>query len=125
MVRKHVIVSGRVQGVFFRDTCRRNAVAQGVTGWVRKHVIVSGRVQGVFFRDTCRRNAVAQGVTGWVRNLPGGDVEAVFEGPEDRVTRMVDWAHQGPPAAAVTEVEVRDEEPERLSGFEVLPTPRV
>ena len=26
---------GRVQGVFFRDTCRREAERRGVTGWVR------------------------------------------------------------------------------------------
>ncbi|MFE7311567.1 acylphosphatase [Streptomyces sp. NPDC057555] len=91
---------------------------------VRKHVIVSGRVQGVFFRDSCRQNALGYGVSGWVRNLPGGEVEAVFEGAEDGVARMVDWAHQGPPAAEVAHVEVRDEEPEQLSGFEVLSTPR-
>ncbi|WP_189300747.1 acylphosphatase [Streptomyces albospinus] len=92
---------------------------------VRKHVIVSGRVQGVFFRDTCRQNALECRVSGWVRNLPDGNVEAVFEGDEDRVAQMVDWAHQGPPAADVEKVEVRDEEPERLSGFEVRPTPRM
>ncbi|WP_201304914.1 acylphosphatase [Streptomyces sp. GS7] len=90
---------------------------------VRKHVIVSGRVQGVFFRDTCRQTALEYGVSGWVRNLPDGNVEAVFEGDEDRVAQLVDWAHQGPPSAAVAKVEVRDEEPGRLSGFEVLPTP--
>ncbi|WP_107068219.1 acylphosphatase [Streptomyces sp. CT34] len=93
---------------------------------VRKHVIVSGRVQGVFFRDTCRQTALEHGVSGWVRNLPDGNVEAVFEGDEGRVAQMVDWAHQGPPAAAVEKVEVRDEEPGRLGGgFEVLPTPRL
>ncbi|MFE6686346.1 acylphosphatase [Streptomyces sp. NPDC057743] len=91
---------------------------------LRKHVIVSGTVQGVFFRDTCRQTAAESGVSGWVRNLPGGEVEAVFEGAEEGVARMVDWAHQGPPAAEVTHVEIRDEEPERLSGFEVRPTPR-
>ncbi|MFF2808407.1 acylphosphatase [Streptomyces sp. NPDC058000] len=91
---------------------------------VRKHVIVSGRVQGVFFRDTCRQNALARGVSGWVRNLPDGDVEAVFEGPEERVAQMVEWAHQGPPSADVKKVEVRDEGPEGLSSFEVLPAPR-
>ncbi|GGU65666.1 acylphosphatase [Streptomyces albospinus] len=88
-------------------------------------MIVSGRVQGVFFRDTCRQNALECRVSGWVRNLPDGNVEAVFEGDEDRVAQMVDWAHQGPPAADVEKVEVRDEEPERLSGFEVRPTPRM
>ena len=46
MVRKHVLVSGVVQGVFFRDTCRRVAGQQGVTGWVRN--LRDGRVEAVF-----------------------------------------------------------------------------
>ena len=33
--RKRVVVSGRVQGVFFRDTVRRRAESLGVSGWVR------------------------------------------------------------------------------------------
>jgi acylphosphatase len=33
-VARHVVVHGRVQGVFFRDTCRREARAAGVAGWV-------------------------------------------------------------------------------------------
>ncbi|MEU7553703.1 acylphosphatase [Streptomyces sp. NPDC044571] len=90
---------------------------------VRKHVIVSGRVQGVFFRDTCRNQALERGVSGWVRNLPGGEVEAVFEGEEGAVAQMVGWAHTGPPAAEVRGVQAREEAPEQLSGFEVRPTP--
>ena len=35
MVRRHVVVEGRVQGVFFRDSCRREAERMGLTGWVR------------------------------------------------------------------------------------------
>jgi acylphosphatase len=34
-VRRRVIVHGRVQGVFFRDTMRRMAESRGVAGWVR------------------------------------------------------------------------------------------
>jgi acylphosphatase len=35
MVCKRVIVSGEVQGVYFRDTCRATATEHGVRGWVR------------------------------------------------------------------------------------------
>jgi acylphosphatase len=49
MIRKHVIVSGQVQGVFFRDTCRRIAGQQGVGGWVRN--LPDGRVEAVFEGD--------------------------------------------------------------------------
>ena len=34
-VARSVVVSGRVQGVFFRDSARREARRLGVTGWVR------------------------------------------------------------------------------------------
>lgn len=33
--RRHVIVHGRVQGVFFRDSTRKEARSRGVAGWVR------------------------------------------------------------------------------------------
>lgn len=49
MIRKRVLVSGEVQGVFFRDTCRRVAGQQGVTGWVRN--LPDGRVEAVFEGD--------------------------------------------------------------------------
>lgn len=35
VVAREVVVHGRVQGVFFRDSCRREAARAGVTGWVR------------------------------------------------------------------------------------------
>jgi acylphosphatase len=33
-IRRRAVVSGRVQGVFFRDSTRERARAHGVTGWV-------------------------------------------------------------------------------------------
>lgn len=46
MIRKRVIVSGSVQGVFFRDTCRAEAVRRRVDGWVRN--LPDGTVEAVF-----------------------------------------------------------------------------
>jgi acylphosphatase len=89
---------------------------------VRKRVVVSGDVQGVFFRDTCRRLALDNGLAGWIRNLPDSRVEAVFEGPDGAVARLVDWAHHGPRRASVEHVDIHDEQPEGLSGFTVRPT---
>jgi acylphosphatase len=34
-VARRVVVHGRVQGVFFRDSTRRRAESRGVAGWVR------------------------------------------------------------------------------------------
>lgn len=46
MVRYRVLVSGRVQGVYFRDACRQLALQRGVRGWVRN--MPDGRVEAVF-----------------------------------------------------------------------------
>lgn len=81
--------------------------------------MVSGRVQGVFFRDTTRRHAESAGVAGWVRNTPDGTVEAVFEGEPEAVDDQVEFSRRGPSRAEVAAVEVFEEEPEGLSGFEV------
>jgi len=45
-MRRRVIVHGRVQGVFFRDTMRRQAQQRGVSGWVRNNR--DGTVEAVF-----------------------------------------------------------------------------
>mgnify|MGYP005819278541 CR=1 FL=1 len=45
-VRRRVVVDGRVQGVWFRESCRREAVRRGVTGWVANRP--DGRVEAVF-----------------------------------------------------------------------------
>jgi acylphosphatase len=87
---------------------------------IRRRVVVHGRVQGVFFRDSCRREARSRQVAGWVRNNDDGTVEAVFEGEEDAVTTLVDWAHRGPPSAQISRVDVAEEQPEGLSGFRVV-----
>jgi acylphosphatase len=76
-------------------------------------------VQGVFFRDTTRRQAVSRGIAGWVRNRPDGTVEAVFEGEPQAVEAMLAFCREGPRGAVVDRVEVAEEEPEGLSGFEV------
>lgn len=45
-VRAHVIVSGRVQGVFFRFETQDVARGHNVNGWVRN--LVDGRVEAIF-----------------------------------------------------------------------------
>ncbi|MFC4497341.1 acylphosphatase [Streptomyces ovatisporus] len=64
MTRKRVIVSGAVQGVFFRDTCRRTAAARGVGGWVRN--LPDGTVEAAFEGE---EGAVAQ-LVGWAHEGP-------------------------------------------------------
>jgi len=45
-IRRRVVVSGRVQGVWFRDGCAREAAAHGLDGWVRN--LPDGRVEAAF-----------------------------------------------------------------------------
>jgi acylphosphatase len=49
VVRYRVVVTGEVQGVWFRESCRRQAVAAGVTGWVRN--LRDGSVEAVLEGD--------------------------------------------------------------------------
>ena len=86
---------------------------------VRYRVLISGLVQGVFFRGACQRMAEQHGVSGWVRNLADGSVEAVFEGPAEQVSRLVEWSHHGPRSAVVEDVRVAAEPPEGIIGFQV------
>jgi acylphosphatase len=86
---------------------------------VRRRVIAEGEVQGVFFRETARRKATEAGVAGWITNRSDGKVEAVFEGPPEAVEDLVEFCREGPTAATVESLDVGDEEPEGLSGFNV------
>ena len=76
----------------------------------RVHVYVSGKVQGVYFRSHTQNQARELGLAGWVRNLDDGRVEAVFEGDESTVKRMVKWCGVGEGFARVDDIEVVDEE---------------
>ncbi|MFD1563070.1 acylphosphatase [Haloarchaeobius amylolyticus] len=90
-----------------------------MAGRTRAHVFVSGTVQGVYYRANTRDTAREEGVDGWVKNLEDGRVEAVFEGPEDAVESMIEWCHEGSPAAEVDAVEAEYEEPQGEDGFEI------
>jgi acylphosphatase len=85
----------------------------------RRKVVVHGAVQGVNFRDSVRRRAESRGISGWVCNRADGAVEAVFEGDPDAVESLVEFARSGPPSAEVVQVDVDEEQPAGLSGFDV------
>jgi len=80
---------------------------------------VRGLVQGVFFRTEMRDRASSLRLGGWVRNRPDGSVEAVFEGPVDRVESMISWCGRGPSGARVEQVEVEWEDPRGEQGFSI------
>lgn len=55
-VRRHVVVRGRVQNVWFRDGCRRVALSNEVSGWIRN--CDDGTVEAVFEGDGPRVDAM-------------------------------------------------------------------
>ena len=75
----------------------------------RVRLRIRGRVQGVFYRDSTQREAQRLGLHGWVRNRSDGSVEAIAQGPPERVAALIDWCHEGPPLARVVEVSVIEE----------------
>ena len=86
-----------------------------------RHLLIHGRVQGVGYRESMRIEAARLGVTGWVRNRRDGTVEAVIAGHDEAITVLTAWAHRGPPAAVVTDVDVAPADG-TFAGFAVLPT---
>lgn len=79
-VRRRVVVHGRVQGVFFRDSCERMARSVGVSGWVRNRN--DGAVEAAFEGDA---DAVDRMVA-WARQGPRrAHVERVEVTDEDPV----------------------------------------
>lgn len=71
------------------------------------NAIIHGRVQGVNYRMSTLEQARHLQVAGWVRNCADGTVEVWAQGPEEQVNQLLDWCRQGPPAAHVSEVEIK------------------
>lgn len=73
----------------------------------RVQILLEGRVQGVGYRYATYQKAKELGVKGYVKNLPDGRVEAVFEGPNDKLKSILAWCERGGPRfARVDNVEV-------------------
>ena len=73
----------------------------------RAELLILGRVQGVFYRASAQQEGMRLGLLGEVRNLPDGNVEAIVEGPRERIEEFVEWCKRGPPSADVEHVRVR------------------
>lgn len=82
-MRKRVIVHGRVQGVFFRDTTRRMAESRGVAGWVRNNP--DGSVEAAFEGDADAVDAM---------------VRFAHEGPRGAAVESVDIFDEEPEGAS-------------------------
>lgn len=92
------------------------------------HVYIKGDVIGVGFRAWTKIQAKINGVSGWVRNVyerpevfgARGGVEAVFQGDEEKVDKMVELISKGPPISLVEDIETYWQDPKHiLEGFEI------
>ena len=86
---------------------------------IRRRLVVHGKVQGVFYRDSVRQAATNEGVSGWAANRSDGTVEVVLEGSPDAVDSVVGYCRAGPSSADVDSVDVHEETPEGLTGFQI------
>ena len=93
-----------------------------------RQVTVTGRVQGVGYRAWVEHRAVAHSLEGWVRNRRDGSVEALFAGPANVVSAMVDSCRRGPSSARIDDVREEPADTDALKlrrageRFSVLPT---
>ncbi|MGQ9614960.1 MAG: acylphosphatase [Spirochaetota bacterium] len=72
-VRKHLIIRGWVQGVFFRSTLQERAYQRGVKGWVRNNH--DGSVEAVLEGD---EEAVTMLISWCYRGPRGARVDKVY-----------------------------------------------
>ena len=85
MIRRRVIVHGRVQGVFFRDTTRRMATSRGLGGWVRN--APDGTVEAVFEGDA----EAVESMVRWCREGPRGAVVERVEVSDEEPEGLSDF----------------------------------
>lgn len=86
---RHIVLHGRVQGVFFRESLRQEANARGIAGWVRNRL--DGSVEAVLQGE----QALVDALIDWARTGPPGasverivitDTEGEYRGFERRPT---------------------------------------
>ena len=77
-VRAHVFVSGRVQGVFFRNETQYEALIRNINGWVRN--LPDGRVEAVFEGEKDQVNSLIEFCR---RGPPGARVTGIHVAWED------------------------------------------
>jgi acylphosphatase len=87
---------------------------------INVNVLIYGKVQGVWFRASTKKKADEIGLTGWVKNRTDGCVEAVFEGEEKQVNKMINWCRQGPPLSNVKKIEIKNQKLDnKINGFHI------
>jgi len=71
---------------------------------IQLHIIVKGKVQGVCFRYNTKKVAEDLGIDGWIKNCSDGSVEALFEGSETKLLKVLSFVKKGPFGSRVEKV---------------------
>jgi acylphosphatase len=72
------------------------------------NIKITGRVQGVGFRWTLYEKFVELSLAGKAENSPDGSLFVDAEGPEEKLSNLVEWCKVGPTGAKVENVEVSE-----------------
>lgn len=75
----------------------------------RVHIIISGKVIGVYFRRFIRVNAEKLNIYGFVKNIDD-KVEAIFEGEDKNVDKLVQLCKKGSIGSEIEDVLVKEED---------------
>ncbi|MFH1210195.1 MAG: acylphosphatase [archaeon] len=85
----------------------------------RVHVLIEGSVTGVGFRFFVQRNASLLNIKGWIKNISENKIEAVFEGQEQDIKKLLEICKEGPSLSYIKTIKVKEEEFQNLTKFEV------
>lgn len=75
----------------------------------RIHILISGEVTGVFFRAFIKRNAISLKINGFVRNTKDNKVEAILEGLDKNIEKLIELCKKGPEGSEVVDIKIKEE----------------
>ena len=70
--------------------------------------VILGKVQGVFFREFIQKKSRKLGINGYAKNVDLDKVEAVLQGEEAAINKIIELCKSGPPLAMVKQVNITD-----------------
>ena len=87
---------------------------------MQAHFFIMGFVQGIGFRYFVKSNARRLKLTGWGKNTDDGRVEALVQGPKEKIEKLIKLCEKGPFLSQVNSVQVKwEKEVERFGDFGV------
>jgi len=70
------------------------------------HIAITGIVQGVYFRAFVKDRALELDLKGYVKNIDRNKLEAIIEGHEAKIKKLIELIKKGPPGSEVNEIKV-------------------